>query len=141
MERPRVRMLTPLRGREFRLLWTGMTVSLFGDGIFFVAMPWQVYQLSNAATALSMVGIAMSVPNIVLLLIGGVVSDRFDRRKVMMAADLVRGIAVGVFGVLSITGALQLWHIMVIAAFFGAGTAFFGPAFDAIVPELVPPSF
>jgi len=139
MERSRVRMLTPLRGREFRLLWTGMTVSLFGDGIFFVAMPWQVYQLSNAATALSMVGIAMSVPNIVLLLIGGVVSDRFDRRKVMMAADLVRGIAVGVFGVLSLAGALQLWHIMVIAAFFGAGTAFFGPAFDAIVPELVPP--
>ena len=139
MERSRVRILAPLRGREFRLLWTGMTVSLLGDGIFFVAMPWQVYQLSDAATALSMVGIAMSVPNIVLLLVGGVVSDRFDRRKVMMAADLVRGIAVWVFGVLSIAGALQLWHIMVIAAFFGAGTAFFGPAFDAIVPELVPP--
>ena len=138
MERSRAKILAPLRGREFRLLWTGMTVSLLGDGIFFVAMPWQVYQLSDAATALSMVGIAMSVPNIVLLLVGGVVSDRFDRRKVMMAADLVRGIAVGTFGVLSLTGVLQLWHIMVIAAFFGAGTAFFGPAFDAIVPELVP---
>jgi MFS family permease len=138
MERPRVGILTPLRGRDFRLLWAGMTVSLLGDGIFFVALPWQVYQLSDAATALSVVGIAMSVPNIVLLLVGGVVSDRLDRRWVMMGADLVRGICLTALGLLAISGALELWHVMVIAAFYGAGTAFFGPAFDAIVPELVP---
>lgn len=138
MERPRVRILTPLRGRDFRLLWTGMTVSLLGDGIFFVALPWQVYQLSNAATALSVVGIAMSIPNIVLLLVGGVVSDRLDRRWVMMGADLIRGVCLTALGLLAIAGALELWHVMVIAAFYGAGTAFFGPAFDAIVPELVP---
>jgi MFS family permease len=134
----RIKILTPLRERDFRLLWTGMTVSLLGDGIFFVAMPWQVYQLSDAPTALSVVGIAMSIPNIVLLLVGGVVSDRFDRRKVMMVADLVRGLSVGALGLLSLSGALELWHVMVIAAAFGAGTAFFGPAFDAIVPQLVP---
>jgi MFS family permease len=139
MERARVRILTPLRHREFRLLWAGMTVSLLGDGIFLVAMPWQVYQLSDAPTAVAMVLISMSVPNIVFLLVGGVASDRADRRKVMMAADVLRGISVAAFGVLSLTGALQLWHAMVIAAVFGAGTAFFGPAFDAIVPELVPP--
>jgi DHA3 family tetracycline resistance protein-like MFS transporter len=139
MERARVRILTPLRHRDFRLLWAGMTVSLLGDGIFLVALPWQVYQLSDAPTAVAMVLISMSVPNIVFLLVGGVVSDRVDRRKVMMAADLLRGISVAVFGVLSLTGALQLWHAMGIAAVFGAGTAFFGPAFDAIVPELVPP--
>jgi DHA3 family tetracycline resistance protein-like MFS transporter len=115
-----------------------MAISLLGDGIFFVALPWQVYQLSNAATALSVVGIAMSIPQIVLLLVGGVVSDRFDRRRVMMAADVIRGLAVAALGLLSISGSIQLWHVMVIAAAFGAGTAFFGPAFDAIVPELVP---
>ncbi|MBI2237206.1 MAG: MFS transporter [Actinobacteria bacterium] len=134
----RVGLLRPLRLREFRLLWIGMTVSLFGDGIFFVALPWQVYQLSDAPTALSVVGIAMSIPHIVLLLVGGVVSDRFDRRKVMMAADVIRGVAVAALGLLAVAGALQLWHIMILAAVFGAGTAFFGPAFDAIVPELVP---
>lgn len=139
MERARVRILTPLRHRDFRLLWAGMTVSLLGDGIFLVAMPWQVYQLSDAPTAVAMVLIAMSVPNIVFLLVGGLVSDRVDRRRVMMAADAIRGISVALFGILSLSGALQLWHAMVIAAAFGAGTAFFGPAFDAIVPELVPP--
>ncbi len=134
----RVRMLAPLRGREFRLLWTGMTVSLLGDGIFYVALPWQVYELSNAPTALSVVGIAMTVPHIVLLLFGGVVSDRFDRRRVMMAADVLRGAAVLALGLLSLGGTIRLWHLVVLAAVFGAGTAFFGPAFDAIVPEIVP---
>jgi MFS family permease len=133
-----MRLLTPLRHRQFRLLWTGMTVSLLGDGIFYVALPWQVYQLSDAPTALSVVGIAMTIPHIALLLLGGVVSDRFDRRRVMMAADVLRGGAVGALGLLSLSGSLQLWHLIVMAAVFGAGTAFFGPAFDAIVPEIVP---
>ena len=138
MSRGRLQMLAPLRHREFRLLWAGMTVSLLGDGIFYVALPWQVYQLSNAPTALSVVGIAMTVPHIVLLLLGGVVSDRFDRRRIMMFADVLRGAAVGALGILSLAGTLRLWHLIVMAAVFGAGTAFFGPAFDAIVPEIVP---
>jgi MFS family permease len=131
-------MLAPLRHRDFRLLWTGMTVSLLGDGIFYVALPWQVYELSNAPTALSVVGIAMTVPHIVLLLFGGVVSDRFDRRRVMMAADVLRGAAVATLGLLSLAGTIRLWHLIALAGVFGAGTAFFGPAFDAIVPEIVP---
>ncbi len=101
-------------------------------------MAWQVYELSNAPTALSIVGVAMTVPQIVFLLVGGVVSDRFDRRRVMIAADALRAVSVAILGVLSITGTLELWHILIVAAAFGAGTAFFGPAFDAIVPQLVP---
>jgi MFS family permease len=115
-----------------------MTVSLIGDGIFLVSLTWQVYQLSNVPTALSMVGISMTVPHIVLLLAGGIVSDRFDRRRVMIMADGLRAGSVLVLGVLSLTGALELWHVIAIGATFGAGTAFFGPAFDAIVPQLVP---
>ena len=134
----RVRILRPLRHRDFRLLWTGMTTSLTGDGIFLVALAWQVYELSNVPTALSIVGVAMTVPQIVFLLVGGVVSDRFDRRRVMIAADALRAVSVAVLGLLSIGGVLELWHVMIVAAAFGAGTAFFGPAFDAIVPQLVP---
>src|SRR5947209_5819041 len=93
-------MLVPLSVRDFRLLWTGMTVSLFGDGIFLVALAWQVYQLSNAPTALAVVGVAMSVPHVLLLVLGGVVSDRLDRRRVMVTADAVRGMAVAAMGVL-----------------------------------------
>jgi DHA3 family tetracycline resistance protein-like MFS transporter len=131
-------MLAPLRNRDFRLLWVGMTVSLFGDGITVVTLAWQVYELSNAPTALSIVGLAMSIPHLVFLLVGGVVSDRFERRRVMIAADVIRGSAMAVLGVLSLTGNLELWHVVVMAGIYGAGNAFFGPAFDAIVPELVP---
>src|SRR4051794_25152985 len=134
----RVRMLTPLRHRDFRLLWSGMCVSLVGDGIFMVAMAWQVYALSNAPTALALVGIAMTVPTIAFLLLGGVVSDRLDRRRVMLAADVTRGAAVGLLALLSMTGVLELWHVVALVAVYGAGAAFFGPAFDAIVPDVLP---
>ncbi len=136
----RVRILTPLRHREFRLLWTGMTVSLLGDGITTIALAWQAYEISNLPTAFSVIGFSMTLPQVVLLLVGGAVSDRFDRRKVMLAADLVRMVAVTSLGLLSLSGHIQIWHMMVIAAFYGSGTAFFGPAFDAIVPDLVPAS-
>ena len=134
----RVRLLAPFRHRDFRLLWGGMCVSLLGDGVFLVAIAWQAYELSNAPTALSLVGIAMTVPTIVFLLIGGVVSDRVDRRKVMLAADAARGLLVGVLAFLSLTGALELWHMVALVAGYGAAAAFFGPAFDAITPEVLP---
>jgi hypothetical protein len=131
-------LLAPLRHRDFRLLWSGACVSLLGDGAFLVALAWQVYALSDAATAMSLVGIAMTVPTILFLLVGGVASDRLDRRRIMLAADVARAVAVGVLAVLSLTGVLELWHVVVLVVVYGTGAAFFAPAFDAIVPELVP---
>jgi MFS family permease len=134
----RVRLLSPLRHRDFRLLWGGMCVSLVGDGVFMVALAWQVYALWDAPTALAMVGIAMTIPTIAFLLVGGVLSDRFDRRRLMLVADLARGLAVGVLALLAATGLLELWHVVVLVALYGTGGAFFGPAFDAITPEVLP---
>jgi MFS family permease len=134
----RLKILAPLWLRGFRILWTGMTISLIGDGVTLVAIAWQVYQLSDAPTALGITMMAMSIPHVLLLLFGGMVSDRFERRRVMLGADLVRCAALVAMGVLSVTGTLEIWHMTVIAAFYGAGNAFFGPAFDALVPDLVP---
>jgi len=136
----RVRIFAPLAHRDFRLLWSGMCVSLAGDGVFLVALAWQVYALSNAPTALATVGIAITVPTIVCLLLGGVVSDRFDRRRVMLIADCARAAAVGTMAILSIAGSLELWQVMALGALYGTGTAFFDPSFDAIVPEVLPSS-
>ena len=131
------RVLRPLRARDFALLWSGMTVSLLGDGIFTVALAWQVYELSDAPTALSAVGVAWTLPQIGVLLFGGAVADRLERRLVLVAADLVRGLAVTAVGVLAVGDALELWHLFALAAVFGTSSAFFGPAFTAFVPELV----
>jgi MFS family permease len=133
-----LRLLSPLRHRDFRLLWSGLCVSLLGDGVFLVAMAWEVYALSNAPTALALVGVAMTVPTVAFLLLGGVVSDRMERRRVMLMADLARGGAVAVLALLTLAGALELWHVVVLVALYGGGGAFFGPAFDAIVPDVLP---
>jgi MFS family permease len=135
----RVGLLLPLREREFRKLWAAMCVSLLGDGAFLVAVAWQVYDLSNTPTAMSVVGIAMTVPTILFLLLGGVASDRFERRRIMVGADLLRAAAGMALAALALSGALEVWHVAILAAMYGTGAAFFAPAFDAVVPDIVPP--
>ena len=134
----RIQLLAPLRQRDFRLLWTGMSVSLLGDGVLLIALAWQTYSLSNTPAAMSAVGIALSAPQVMLLLLGGVVSDRFDRRRVMLLSDLIRGGCLAALALLAFSGTLALWHLFVLAAVYGGASGFFGPAFDAVVPELVP---
>ena len=115
-----------------------MSVSLFGDGVYVVTLAWQVYDLSGSPTALSIVGVAWTLPLAFFVLMGGVVTDRVERRRVMIAADLVRALAVGVVAILSLADAVELWHLVVMAAVFGTGDAFFSPAFSSIVPQIVP---
>jgi DHA3 family tetracycline resistance protein-like MFS transporter len=134
----RLRILQPLRERDFALFWTGWTVSLVGDGFFLVAIAWQVYDLWNTPTALAIVGVAETIPIVAFVLVGGVVSDRFERRLVLIASSALRGVCVAVLGVLALTDAIELWHVFTIAAVYGAGQAFQGPAAGAIVPDLVP---
>jgi MFS family permease len=134
----RVGLLVPLRDPEFRKVWLALCVSLLGDGAFLVAVAWKVYELSNAPTAMSIVGIAMTVPTIMFLLIGGVASDRFSRRTLMVAADLLRALAGAVLAGLALSGVLEVWHVAILAALYGTGAAFFAPAFDAFVPDIVP---
>jgi len=132
-----IRLLEPLGERDFALLTAGWVVSLLGDGFFSVALAWQVYEISNVPTALSIVGVAWTLPLILFLLLGGVFSDRYDRRWMMIGADLVRAAAVGLLGLLSIAGVIELWHVVALIAFVGLGDAFFNPASTAIVPDLV----
>jgi MFS family permease len=131
-------LLSPLRHRDFRVLWAGMAVSLLGDGIFLIAVAWESYAVWNNPAALSIVGIGMTVPTIAFLLVGGIVSDRCDRRLVMVWADALRALAVAAIAALVLTGVIRFWELVALVAVYGVGTAFFTPAFEAIVPELVP---
>ncbi len=133
-----LRMLAPLAHRDFALLTAGSTISLLGDGFFYVALAWQVYEISNVPTALSAVGVAWTLPMVLFLLVGGVLSDRYDRRRLMVLADLVRAVAIGLIAALAMAGVLELWHVMVLIACAGLGNALFNPASTALVPELVP---
>jgi DHA3 family tetracycline resistance protein-like MFS transporter len=114
-----------------------MTVSLLGDGVYTVALAWQVYELSGVPTALSLVALAWTIPQLVLLLVGGAVADRVERRRVLLTADALQALAIGTIGVLAVTGALRLWQLFLLVPLVGAGEALFAPAYAAIVPELV----
>ena len=134
----RIGVLQPLRVRDFSFLWTGLAVSFVGDGIYIIAIAWQTYDLSNSPSALAAVGVAWSLPQVVLLLGSGVLSDRVDRRHLMIAGDLVRGVAIGAIGLLSIVGELTMARLIGLVVVYGAGQAIFGPAFSSIVPTIVP---
>ena len=130
-------MLAPLRRRSFALLWAGMTVSLLGDGIYFIAIIWEALRLSNSAASVSLVGLAWTGPMVALLLLGGALSDRVDRRRVLLGASLAQAMAIGLIGAFDRAGLLELWSLLCLVAVYGAAQAFFLPAFEALVPKLV----
>ena len=134
----RLGILRPLRIRDFRLLWGGMSVSLIGDGIYLVAIALQVYSMSDKPSALALVGLAWTAPMVVVLLLSGVLSDRLERRRLLIVADAIRFVAIGTMGVLVLADVVELWHLAALAAVYGVGEAIFYPSFSSLVPDLVP---
>jgi predicted MFS family arabinose efflux permease len=131
-------MLGALRHRDFRLLWIGQAVSLTGDGIYLVAIAWLVYDISNEPGALAIVGFAWTLPQVAGLLLAGVLSDRFERRRLLVIADLIRFAAIGAIAALAFAVSDRLWPVVLLVVVYGLGQALFQPAFTAIVPEVVP---
>jgi MFS family permease len=135
---PRLRLLAPLAHRNFAVLWAGVGVSLIGDGVYFVAIAWQAYELSDTPGSLSIVGVAWLLPSVVFALVGGATSDRQPRRRVLMISALVQATAIGAVGAFALAGALKLWILATLVAVYGAAQGFYGPAFEALVPTLIP---
>jgi hypothetical protein len=137
--RDRIEILKPLAVRDFAFLWTGMTVSMIGDGIYLVSIAWQVLSIENRPGALALVGIAWSLPQVVLVIASGALSDRLERRHLMIAGDAIRFVAIGTLGVLSVTDQLHSIPIILgLVTVYGAGQAVFQPAFSSITPAIVP---
>ena len=127
----------PLRDRNFRLLFTGSTISLVGDQFYFVALPWLVLQQTGSAVAMGTVMMAAAIPRVVLMLLGGAVSDRFSPRRIMMAAAWARTFCVTIIGVLVGVHILRMWALYALAVAFGIADAFDGPAASTFVPFLL----
>jgi predicted MFS family arabinose efflux permease len=126
-----------LREPNFRRLFWGRTISLLGDGIAPVAIAFAVLDLTGSPTDLGIVLAAHSLLITALVLAGGVFADRISPRLSMLRADLVRMVAMGAIAALLIAGTAQVWQLAVLYAVEGAATAFFNPASNAIVPQIV----
>lgn len=128
----------PLREREFRLLFTGRTISLVGNAIAPVALAFAVLDLTGSTTDLGLILAAQQLPLVVFLLVGGIWGDRLPRNKVMTSANVVSAFAQGTAAVLLIAGEAEVWHLAVLAATNGVATAFYFPASAGVTPQTVP---
>jgi MFS family permease len=133
-------LFAPLKIRNFRLLWTGETISVLGDQFYFVALPWLALQVSGSGLALGSVLTAAAIPRAALMLLGGATTDRFSSRTVMLASNVARCAIVCVMTLLVSTGAARLWHLYLLGAAFGMFDAFFYPAYVSILPSLLEPA-
>ena len=135
------RALSAFGSRDFRLLWGGQTVSFAGDTAFLVAIGWYVTTLTGSAGSLGLVLALQSAALLTTLLIGGVIADRYPRRRLMIGSDLARALLVGILSALDATGHLSFVAILVLVALFGLADGFFQPAFGGIVPLVVEQPF
>ncbi len=132
----RGRAFHALRHRDFRLLWTGQTISLVGDTAFLTALGWKTFTVAGS-NKLGLVLAAQGAGLLATLLIGGALADRYERRSMMIVSDIWRFVAVAALAVLDFSGHLSFGSLIVLAAFMGLGDGFFYPAVGGIVPLVV----
>ena len=133
----RARALHALRSRDFRLLWSGQTISLVGDGAFIVALGWKSFELTGSRGTFALVLMGHGTAMLATLLIGGALADRYPRRTLMIVSDLSRCAVMAALLAVDATGNLELWSLIALAVLYGAGDGFFYPAYGGIVPLVV----
>jgi predicted MFS family arabinose efflux permease len=128
-----------LRNRNYRLFWVGQWISLIGTWMQSVTQAWLLARLTDSPLALGLLGAASSAPVLLFVLLGGLVSDRRDRRSVIIITQSLSLVQALVLAVLTLTGAVRPWHIIALAGLLGAINAFDIPARQSFVVELVGP--
>jgi MFS family permease len=130
-------MFSALRHPQFRRFWLGNLAAVGGQQMMWVAQGWLVYDLTKEAVYLGYVGLATALPAIFLNLVGGVVADRLDQRKVILITQAITAAVVGSLAALIVLDVIQVWHIILGAFISGCMQAFNNPARQSIFPQLV----
>lgn len=139
-EEPRRSSFAALRHRDFRLLWLGQLISGTGSQMQLVAINWHVYILTKSALALGMVGLVRLVPIIACSLMGGVVADAVNRKRLMMVTQSVMLLSAAGLALVTQSGLKSAWPLYLLTAISSAAVAFDNPARQALLPTLVPPA-
>jgi MFS family permease len=126
------------RHRDFRLLFVGQALSFFGSEVTYVALPYQVFQLTDSTLAVGLLSLAEFAPLMFMAFVGGALSDAFDRRRMVQVAELGSGLAIGVLLLNSLLPHPRVWVLFVIAPILAALYGILRPSLDAMVPRLVP---
>ena len=130
-------ILSPLKVRDYRLLFGGQLISTIGDAFYAVALPWLVLTSGGNAQELGIILSGYGIPRVGSVLLGGVLSDRLRPRRVMLMADTVRAVLVGILAALAFIGHPALWQLLLVAIPLGAFEGLFLPASFSMLPEVL----
>ena len=131
------RVFKAFQYRDFRLMWIGACTSSIGTWMQIVAQGWLIYRLSHSAFLLALDQFLGGIPIFLFSLIGGVVADRLERRKILLTSQWVQMATASILTILVATGVVHVWHILTLSFISGLAQAFGGPAYSALIPTLV----
>lgn len=126
-----------LRHRNYRLFFSGQSISLIGTWMQRIALPWVVYQMTGSEVLLGVVGFASTIPSFLLAPVAGVLIDRWSRYRVLIATQIIAMLQAGVLAALSLTGNLDIWNIIVLSVVLGCINSFDMPARQSFVINMV----
>jgi predicted MFS family arabinose efflux permease len=131
------RIFKAFQYRDFRLMWVGACASSIGTWMQIVAQGWLIYRLSHSAFLLALDQFLGGLPIFLFSLIGGVVADRVERRKILLGSQYVQMFSAGLLTLLVALHVVHVWHILCLSFISGFAQAFGGPAYQALIPTLV----
>src|SRR5580700_9856554 len=131
------RVFKAFQYRDFRLMWIGACTSSIGTWMQIVAQGWLIYRLSHSAFLLALDQFLGGIPIFLFSLIGGVVADRIERRKILLVSQYMQMGSAALLTILVATGVVHVWHILCLSFVSGLAQAFGGPAYQALIPTLV----
>lgn len=126
-----------LWNKNFFLLWQGQLVSCLGDAFYSIALGFWVLDKTGSSTVMGILMAAVSIPRLVIGPFAGVIVDRFDRKKLILLGDFIRGVGMLFVGYAAFNNFLEVWMVIVVGIICGVCSAFFNPAMSSVIPDLV----
>jgi MFS family permease len=131
--------ITPLKvSRDYRLLFFGQMISFFGTMMSFVAIQWQIFDLTKSSAMVGYISIAEVIPMIIFGLIGGAIADSFDKRKILRFTEIGQTIVTGIALANCFLPQPQIWIIFLVAGLHAAFAALQRPAFESFIQKVIP---
>jgi MFS transporter, DHA3 family, macrolide efflux protein len=127
-----------LWNKNFFLLWQGQLVSVLGDVLYIMALNFWILEITGSTSIMGLLSAMTMAPRIILGPFAGVFVDRWDRKKVIVLTDLIRGIVVTLVGIAGVMGFIQVWMVFIVGIVSGLCSSFFNPAIISSRPDIVP---
>ncbi|MFR4163771.1 MAG: MFS transporter [Paraclostridium sordellii] len=129
---------TKLWNKNFFLLWQGQMVSVLGDVFYLMALNFWMLEITGSTALMGMLSAVTMLPKTILGPFAGVFVDRWDRKKLIVLTDLIRGVIVTFVGIAGVMGFIQVWMVFIVGIISGICAAFFNPAINSSRPDIVP---